>query len=63
MKTLTVYQERYNHLSCVTTLKDDKGFVKAIITGYQQPKRSQKSIVIRKETFILQFSRKKIRKE
>jgi hypothetical protein len=56
MKTLIVFRDRYNHLNCVTTLKDENNKVKAIITGYQQPRKSQKTIRVGKETFNLKFN-------
>ena len=55
MQTLTVTRERQSTYSCVTTLKDSDGFVKAILTGYQQPKRTQKTIIIRKQLYNLKF--------
>jgi hypothetical protein len=56
MNTLTATRERQGHLNCVTTIKDSNGFVKAVLTGYKQPKKSQKEIVIRKQNFNLKFN-------
>lgn len=56
MKTLTAHRQKQSSYNCVTTLKDSNGFVKAILTGYNQPKRSQKTIVIRNENFNLKFN-------
>lgn len=59
MNTLTAFRDKQSTYNCVTTLRDNKGFVKAILTGYQQPTRRQKTIVVNKQTFNLKFSAKK----
>ena len=59
METLTATREKQSTYNCITTLRDSKGFVKAILTGYQQPVRRQKTIVLLKERFNLEFSPKK----
>jgi hypothetical protein len=56
MNTLIASRDYKGHLNCVTTLKDSEGFVKAVLTGYQQPKKSQKTIMIRNENFNLKFN-------
>jgi hypothetical protein len=55
-ETLIATREQIGSYNCVTTLKDSKGFIKAILTGYQQPKKTQKKIVIRKQMFDLKFT-------
>lgn len=57
MKTeiLTVTREKKSTYNMVTTLKDNKGKVVKIITGYNQPKKSQKEIIIRKQKYNLKF--------
>jgi hypothetical protein len=56
MQTLTATRDYKGHLNCVTTLKDSNGFVRAVLTGYHQPKKSQKTIQIRNENFNLKFN-------
>jgi hypothetical protein len=53
---LIASRDYQGHLNCVTTLKDSNGFVKAVLTGYNQPKKSQKTIVINKQNFNLKFN-------
>ena len=55
MEILTAIREKKSTYNMVTTLKDSKGFVKAILTGYNQPKKSQKEIIIRKQKYNLKF--------
>ena len=56
MQTLIATKNRINHLNCVTTIKDNNGFVKAILTGYQQPRQSKNaSIVLRGQEYKLNF--------
>ena len=61
MNTLTAFIEigNSNYKNRITTLKDNKGFVKAILTGYHQPTRQQKTIIVNRQTFNLEFSAKK----
>ena len=53
--TLTVHREKKSTYNMVTTLKDNQGKVKAVLTGYNQPKKSQKEIIIRKQKYNLEF--------
>lgn len=39
MTTLTAIREKKSTYNCVTTLKDNQGKVKAVLTGYNQPKK------------------------
>ena len=55
MQTLIVTREKQSTYNCVTTLKDCNGFVKAILTGYNQPKKTQKTIQIKNKLFNLKF--------
>ena len=56
MQTLTAIRNRINHLNQVTTIKDNNGFVKAILTGYQQPRQSKNaSIILRGKEYKLNF--------
>lgn len=55
MTTLTAIREKKSTYNCITTLKDNQGKVKAVLTGYNQPKKSQKTIEIRKQTYNLKF--------
>ena len=56
MKTLTAIRERKNTYNCVTTIKDNNGFVKAILTGYQQPRTTKNaSIILRGQEYKLNF--------
>lgn len=54
--TLTATRDKQSTYNCVTTLRDSKDFVKAILTGYQQPTKRQKTIVVNKQMFNLKFS-------
>lgn len=55
-EVLNVHRERKTHLNCITTLKDSKGLVKAIISGYNQPKKSKNAkIILRGKTYNLNF--------
>ena len=55
MEILTATREKKSTYNCVTTLKDNQGKVKAVLTGYNQPKKSQKTIEIRKQKYNLKF--------
>jgi len=55
MEILTVTREKKSTYNMVTTLKDNNGFVKAILNGYNQPTKSQKTIEIRKQIYNLKF--------
>lgn len=57
MKTeiLTAIREKKSTYNMVTTLKDSNGFVKAILTGYNQPTKRQKTIQIKNKTYNLKF--------
>jgi len=55
MNTLTATREKKSTYNCVTTLKDNNGFVKAILNGYNQPKKSQKTIEVKNKTYNLIF--------
>lgn len=52
---LTAIREKKSTYNMVTTLKDNQGKVKAVLTGYNQPKKSQKEIIIRKQKYNLKF--------
>lgn len=49
MTTLTAIREQKSTYNCVTTLKDNQVKVKAVLTGYNQPKKSQKKIKNRRK--------------
>ena len=55
MEILTATREKKSTYNMVTTLKDKNGFVKAILNGYNQPKKSQKQITIRNKMYNLIF--------
>ena len=56
MNTLTASREKKSTYNCVTTLKDKNGFVKAILNGYNQPKKTKNAtIVVRGKTYNLKF--------
>jgi len=59
MKTeiLTASREKKSTYNCVTTLKDNQGKVKAVLTGYNQPKKSQKTIEVKNKTYNLIFEK------
>ena len=52
---LTAIREKKSTYNMVTTLKDSNGFVKAILNGYNQPTKRQKTIEIRNKTYNLKF--------
>lgn len=52
---LTAIREKKSTYNCITTIKDNQGKVKAVLTGYNQPKKSQKTIEIRKQKYNLKF--------
>jgi len=52
---LTAIREKKSTYNMVTTLKDSKGFVKAILNGYNQPTKRQKTIEIRNKIYNLIF--------
>lgn len=52
---LTAIREKKSTYNMVTTLKDNQGKVKAILTGYNQPKKSQKTIEVKNKTYNLIF--------
>jgi len=55
--TLTVHREKKSTYNMVTTLKDNQGKVKAVLTGYNQPTKRQKTIEIRKQIYNLKFEK------
>lgn len=58
MQTLIAIRNRTNHLNCITTIKDNKGFVKVILTGYQQPRQTKNAcIVLRGKEYKLNFAK------
>ena len=54
-ETLTVFRETKSTYNQITTIKDSNNKVKAIISGYNQPKKTQKEITIRNRTYNLKF--------
>ena len=57
MQTLIAIRNKVNHLNCITTIKDNNGFIKAILTGYKQPRQSKNaSIVLRGQKYKLNFA-------
>ena len=57
VKTLTVHRERKCAYHITTTLKDSKGFIKAIFPSMlRQPRKGTKTIVINSNTFALDWS-------
>lgn len=54
-KVLTAIREKKTSYNMITTLKDSNNKVKAILTGYNQPHKSQKQITVRKQTYNLIF--------
>lgn len=55
MEILTAIREKKSTYNCVTTLKDNQGKVKVVLTGYNQPTKRQKTIEIRKQKYNLIF--------
>ncbi len=55
-ETLFVFRTRESWYNLVTTLKDEKGKVKAILVGHlHQPKKWSKEIKLRNNTFQLNW--------
>ena len=52
---LIAIREKKSTYNMVTTLKDSNGFVKAILNGYNQPTKRQKTIQIRNKIYNLIF--------
>ena len=56
MQTLTATRNKQSTYNSITTIKDNNGFVKAILTGYQQPRQTKNaSIVLRGQEYKLNF--------
>jgi len=55
MEVLTAHREKKSTYNMVTTIKDNNGKVKAILNGYNQPNKNQKTITVRGTTFNLKF--------
>ena len=57
MKTeiLTAIREKKSTYNCITTIKDSNGFVKAVLTGYNQPTKRKPFITLRGKTYNLNF--------
>lgn len=55
MELLTAHREKKSTYNMVTTLKDKNGFEKAILNGYNQPTKRQKTIEVRKQMYNLIF--------
>lgn len=54
-ETLIAHREKKSTYNMITTIVNDVGKVKAVLTGYNQPKKSAKTIEIRKKTYNLKF--------
>lgn len=52
---LTAIRDKKSTYNMVTTLKDNNGKVKAILNGYNQPTKRQKTIQIKNKTYNLKF--------
>ena len=55
MTTLTASREKKSTYNMITVLKDCNNKVKAVLTGYNQPKKTQKTIRIKDKEFNLKF--------
>ena len=57
MKTeiLTASREKKSTYNCVTTIKDNKGFVVKIVTGYNQPTKRKPFITLNGQMYNLKF--------
>lgn len=53
LKVERLDESTYNR---ITLLKDSKGLVRKIITGYQQPKKNLKTMVVNKKEYALDWS-------
>jgi len=52
---LTAIREKKSTYNMVTTLKDSNGFVKAVLTGYNQPTKRKPFITLRGQKYNLKF--------
>ncbi len=55
MEILTAIRDKKSSYNMITTLKDSNNKVKAVLTGYNQPKKTQKTIEVGKQTYNLKF--------
>lgn len=55
MELLTATREKKSTYNWVTTLKDNQGKVKAVLNGYNQPTKRQKTIQIKDKMYNLIF--------
>ena len=55
MKILTASRETKSTYNQVTTIKDNQGKVKAILTGYNQPTKRKPFLTLRGITYNLKF--------
>jgi len=56
METLTVYRNWQSSYNQTTILKDKFGKVKAVLTGYNQPKKTKNStVIVRGKKYNLKF--------
>ena len=55
MTTLTAIRDKKSTYNMVTTLKDNNNKVKAVLTGYNQPTKRQKTIEVRNKMYNLKF--------
>ena len=53
--TLTAHREKKSTYNMITVIKDCNNKVKAVLTGYNQPKKTQKTIRIKDKEFNLKF--------
>jgi len=52
---LTAIREKKSTYNMVTTLKDNQGKVKAVLTGYNQPTKRNPFITLRGQKYNLKF--------
>ena len=56
MTTLTAIRDKKSAYNMVTTLKDNNNKVKAVLTGYNQPKKTKNStVIVRGKKYNLKF--------
>ena len=46
METLTAIRDKKSSYNMVTTLKDNNNKVKAVLTGYNQPKKTKNATIV-----------------
>ena len=55
MEILTAIRDKQSSYNMITTIKDNQGKVKAVLTGYNQPTKRKPFITLRGQKYNLKF--------